>query len=361
MNSIDKFAVIDMFCGVGGLTHGFVKAGFEVVAGYDIDKSCEYAFEANNKGAKYIPKDIKNVLGEELNNYYGSKQKILVGCAPCQPFSLYTNKNKDSKKEDESNLDGKWALLYSFARLIKETDAQIVSMENVPQLAKFNDGKVLKDFISVLEDMNYHVSWSIVNAQDYGVPQRRKRLILLASKLGKISLIPPTHNKKNYVTVREAIGSLPKIEDGIADENDPLHYSRKLGDLNKRRIQATREGGFWREWPEELKLDCHKKGGGASFRSVYGRMTWDDVAPTMTTYCVGLGNGRFGHPEQDRAISMREAAIFQSFPHDYVFLNPKKPLSTATIARQIGNAVPVKLGEVIAESIKKHLEIYESK
>lgn len=361
MISINDFAVVDMFCGVGGLTHGFVKAGFNVVAGYDIDKSCKYAFEENNKGAKYITKDIKDVTGEELNSFFDSKKRILVGCAPCQPFSLYTNKNKISKKIDDENVEGKWALLYSFARLIQETDAQIVSMENVPQLAKFNEGKILNDFISVLESMNYTVEWSVVNAQDYGVPQRRKRLILLASKLGKISLIPPTHNKTNYVTVRKAIGTLPKIEDGVYDKKDSLHYARKLGDLNKRRIQATREGGFWREWPEDLKLACHKKEGGASFRSVYGRMSWDDVAPTMTTYCIGLGNGRFGHPEQDRAISMREAALFQSFPINYNFQNPANPLSTATIARHIGNAVPVKLGEVIAESIKIHLKEYVSK
>jgi DNA (cytosine-5)-methyltransferase 1 len=358
---LENYSVIDMFCGVGGLTHGFVQAGFSVVAGFDIDKSCQYAFETNNKGAKYIAKDIKDVTGEELNIFFASKHRILVGCAPCQPFSLYTNKKKDSKIEDENSPEGKWALLYSFSKLIKETEAQIISMENVPQLAKFNDGKVLKDFIAALEDLEYKVSWSIVNAQDYGVPQRRKRLILLASKLGEIKLLPPTHNKTNYVTVKKAIGDLPKIEDGVADRNDPMHYARKLGDLNKRRIQATREGGFWREWPEELKLDCHKKEGGVSFRSVYGRMSWDDVAPTMTTYCVGLGNGRFGHPEQDRAISMREAAIFQSFPIDYDFLDPIKNLSTATIARQIGNAVPVKLGEIIAESIKKHLKEHGSK
>ncbi|MEY4903277.1 MAG: putative BsuMI modification methylase subunit YdiO [Bacteroidota bacterium] len=358
---LEKYSVIDMFCGVGGLTHGFVQAGFSVAAGYDIDKSCEYAFETNNKGAKYIAKDIKDVTGEELNNYFSTKQKILVGCAPCQPFSLYTNKKKESKIEDESSPEGKWALLYSFSRLIKETEAQIISMENVPQLAKFNDGKVLKDFIKALEDLGYKVSCSIVNAQDYGVPQRRKRLILLASKLGEIELLPATHNKTNYVTVKKAIGNLPKIEDGVADKNDPMHYARKLGDLNKRRIQATREGGFWREWPEELKLACHKKEGGVSFRSVYGRMSWDDVAPTMTTYCVGLGNGRFGHPEQDRAISMREAAIFQSFPIDYAFIDPNKVLSTAAIARQIGNAVPVRLGEIIAESIKKHLEEHGEK
>jgi DNA (cytosine-5)-methyltransferase 1 len=361
MISIEDFAVVDMFCGVGGLTHGFVKAGFNVVAGYDIDKTCKYAFEQNNKGAKYITKDIIDVSGVEINSFFGSNKKILVGCAPCQPFSLYTNKNKTYEKIENKNFGGKWALLYSFSRLIQETEPQIISMENVPQLAKFNEGEILKDFIKVLENQNYYVEWSIVNAQDYGVPQRRKRLILLASKLGKISLISPTHNKTNYVTVRTAIGTLPKIEDGVTNKNDSLHYARKLGELNKKRIQATREGGFWREWPDELKLECHKKEGGFSFRSVYGRMSWDDVAPTMTTYCVGLGNGRFGHPEQDRAISMREAAIFQSFPLNYEFQNPEKPHSTATIARQIGNAVPVKLGEAIAESIKIHLKEYGSK
>ncbi len=360
MAVIDNFNVIDMFCGVGGLTHGFVKTGFNVVAGYDIDKTCQYAFEANNNGAKYIAKDIKEVSKEELNTFFDAKRKILVGCAPCQPFSLYTNKKKESKKDDEKNPDGKWALLYSFARLIEETQPDIVSMENVPQLAKFNNGEVLRNFIDTLEDLNYKVTYSIVDAKDYGVPQRRKRLILLASKLGEIKLLPPTHNKTNYVTVKKAIGHLAKIEDGIANTNDHLHCARKLGDLNKKRIQATREGGFWRDWPEELKLACHKKEGGSSFRSVYGRMSWDDVAPTMTTYCVGLGNGRFGHPEQDRAISMREAAIFQSFPENYIFLDPKKPASSANIARQIGNAVPVELGATIAKSIKKHLETYAS-
>ena len=126
--------------------------------------------------------------------------------------------------------------------------------------------------------------------------------------------------------------------------------------MNLRRIKATREGGFWREWSEDLKLECHKKEKGISFRSVYGRMNWDDVAPTMTTYCIGLGNGRFGHPEEDRAISLREAAVFQDFPKDYDFIDPNSKFSASALARQIGNAVPVGLGKVIGESIKRHIE-----
>jgi DNA (cytosine-5)-methyltransferase 1 len=340
-----------MFCGVGGLTHGLLKEGIPVIAGYDLDKSCKYAFESNNN-ATFITKDIKQVTKEEVDTFFGDKRKILVGCAPCQPFSLYSNKKK-------TDGDDKWALLYSFAKLIKETQPEIVSMENVPQLAQFEEGKVLKDFIINLEDNGYFVSYKIVNAQDYGVPQRRKRLILLASKHGNIDIIPPTHNKKNFNSVKKAIGHLAPIEDGVPDPNDPLHRARKLNELNKKRIQATREGGFWREWDESLWLECHKKDGGKSFRSVYGRMVWDDVAPTMTTYCVGLGNGRFGHPEQDRAISLREAAIFQSFPEKYDFINPEVAFSSANIARQIGNAVPVDLGAAIGRSIKLHLENYK--
>ena len=282
----------------------------------------------------------------------------MVVTAPNRPKK---EKKKESKITDEEDPNGRWSLLYSFGKLIKETLPDVVSMENVPQLAKFNNGKILCDFIELLETAAYQVTYKIIDAKDYGVPQRRKRLILLASRLGRIDLLAPTHNKNNFITVRQAIGHLSKIEDGISDKKDPLHAARKLSDINKRRIQATREGGFWREWPDELKLTCHKKEGGVSFRSVYGRMSWNDVAPTMTTYCIGLGNGRFGHPEQDRAISLREAAIFQSFPENYDFLNPQKKTSSATIARQIGNAVPVELGVIIAKSIKKHIEQYASK
>jgi DNA (cytosine-5)-methyltransferase 1 len=348
MTTIDDFAAVDMFCGIGGLTHGLVKENISVIAGYDIDKSCKYAFERNNNSI-FIAKDIRQVTALELTSFYGSKRKILVGCAPCQPFSLYTNKKKE-------NQDDKWALLYSFSRLISEIQPEIISMENVPQLAQFEKGKVLQDFINTLEKDSYFVTYKIVNAQDYGVPQRRKRLILFGSKHGKVDILPPTHPKSNYKTVKDAIGHLSPIEDGIPDMQDPLHRARKLNDLNKKRILATREGGFWREWDKSLWLECHKKESGKTFRSVYGRMVWNEVAPTMTTYCVGLGNGRFGHPEQNRAISLREAAIFQSFPERYDFIDPNVQFSSANIARQIGNAVPVQLGEVIGKTIKSHLE-----
>jgi DNA (cytosine-5)-methyltransferase 1 len=349
-----NIAIIDIFCGIGGLSHGFIKENLNVVAGIDIDKSCKYTFESNNNSI-FIPKSISNVSAEEITKLFGNAAvKVLVGCAPCQPFSSYTFKDNDKKDKD------KWKLLYEFARLIKETEPDIVSMENVAQLLNFKKAPVFEDFISELKDLKYFVHYEIVYCPDYGIPQNRKRLVLLASKLGEIKLIPKTHNKANYLTVRDAIGSLPKITDGEECPNDRLHYARKLTPLNKKRIQQTPYGGSWKDWPDELKLECHKKDSGKSYPSVYGRMKWEEPSPTMTTHCTGYGNGRFGHPEQDRAISLREASLLQTFPIDYKFFDEKnKFFSSIMIARQIGNAVPVRLGEVVAKSIKEHLKNLE--
>lgn len=343
----NTFSVLDLFCGVGGLTHGFVKEGFNVIGGIDFDLSCKYAFEKNNN-APFHYRDLTVMHSREINDLFPTENRILIGCAPCQAFSQY-NRLKES--------NDKWKLLYSFGRIIDEIKPEIISMENVPQLANYDDGKVFKDFLAVLSRNGYHITYSVVNAQEYGVPQRRKRLILVASKFGTVVFTAKTHVEK-YVTVRQAIGHLPAIEDGFMNSKDPLHRSRKLSDLNKKRIQATPDGGSWKDWDDDLRLTCHKSEKGKSFGSVYGRMRWDDVSPTLTTQCTGLGNGRYGHPSQDRAISLREAAILQSFPENYDFLDPDRPMSTPNIERQIGNAVPVLLGKAIARTIKEHLSAY---
>jgi DNA (cytosine-5)-methyltransferase 1 len=343
-------AVIDLFCGIGGLTHGFVLENLPVIAGIDIDESCRFAFESNNN-SKFIAKSICDTTGEEIKKLFGkAKTKILIGCAPCQPFSSYTFKDPD-KKDSE-----KWRLLYDFQRLIKEAKPDIVSMENVSQLINFKKAPVFEDFVSSLKTDGYSVHYEIVNCQEYGIPQRRKRLVLLASRLGPITLIPKTHNQENYVSVKDAIGDLPFIEDGEYHPTDRLHLARKLSETNKIRIRNTPYGGGWNDWPENLKLECHKKDSGKSYSSVYGRMKWDEPAPTITTQCIGFGNGRFGHPEQHRGISLREAAILQSFPRSYKFSHDNKEIAIVNVATQIGNAVPVKLGEIIAKSIKVHLK-----
>lgn len=348
---IGDIAVVDLFCGIGGLTHGFIREEFNVVAGIDIDETCKYAFEKNNN-SKFISKSVSDISATELDKLFGnSKIKVLIGCAPCQPFSSYTF--KDPEKRDNQ----KWKLLYEFQRLILETEPDIISMENVPQLINFKKAPVFNDFIETLKKQGYYVHFEIVNCTEYGIPQKRKRLVLIASKLGKINLIPKTHNKSNFVTVKDAIGDLPPIEDGEFHPQDRLHFARKLSPKNKIRIKNTPYGGSWKDWPDELMLECHKKDSGKSYSSVYGRMKWEESSPTMTTHCLGYGNGRFGHPEQNRGISLREASILQSFPKKYVFFKEGHSYSSVMIARQIGNAVPVRLGEVIAKSIKEHLSL----
>ncbi|WP_312141879.1 DNA cytosine methyltransferase [Atlantibacter hermannii] len=340
-----KIKAVDLFCGAGGLTHGLKQSGIAVVAGYDIEETCRFAFEFNNN-AVFINQDITVLKGEQiLSHFKDSDVTILAGCAPCQPFSTY-GRTKNKKKDD------KWALLYSFSRLIDETQPSIVTMENVPGLMAQD---VFKDFINNLEGHGYNVCYKIIFCPDYGMPQTRKRLVLLASKLGSISIIDPTHNKKNYVTVKDAIFDLPSLSAGECDKHDPLHKCSTLSPLNMERIKASKPGGDWHDWPLHLRAPCHLKESGKFYKSVYGRMSWNEPSPTITTQCYGFGNGRFGHPEQNRAISLREAAILQSFPKDYLFFDKESTLDIASTARMIGNAVPVRLGEIIGKSILKHL------
>jgi len=337
-------SVVDLFCGVGGMTHGFVHEGFKVVAGIDVDPTCKYPYEKNNR-ARFILRDIQRITSKEvLDLYPRGDVKILIGCAPCQPFSKYSN----PKSEDD-----KWRLLLSFAELIRGVKPEIVSMENVPQLEKH---RVFKEFIEVLREQGYYFSWSLVDCVDYGVPQNRTRLVLFASMYGDIRIINRTHPPKKHRTVSHAIRRLEPIRAGGISPTDPLHRASGLSDLNLRRIMATPPGGSWKDWPEDLVLECHKKESGRTYRSVYGRMLWDQPAPTMTTQCYGLGNGRFGHPQQHRAISLRESALLQTFPKSYDFIDPKSEAFTKIIARHIGNAVPVRLGRIIGRSIKRHLE-----
>ena len=345
---LPSIEVVDLFCGIGGLSYGMKSKGLKILEGFDLDATCKYAYEINNE-AKFQYKDIRTVTKKDILPFYSKKAiKVLAGCAPCQPFSSYAfkNKNKDEKK---------YSLLDEFGRLVKEVHPDIVTMENVPAIASFKLRSVLADFIKVLEEEKFHVKYQVVYCPDYGIPQTRKRLVLLASRFGNISLIPPTHTKANYVTVRDTIGDLPSLEAGHTCSTDPLHRCRALTPLNMRRIKDTPYGGSWKDWPEGLWLNCHKKKGGKSFGSVYGRMVWEKPAPTMTTLCTGIGNGRFGHPEQDRAISAREAALFQTFPVTYKFFPNEKDVSLTKASRYIGNAVPPKLGEVIAESIRQHI------
>jgi DNA (cytosine-5)-methyltransferase 1 len=344
------YEVIDLFCGIGGLSYGLKCQGMKILAGFDLDYTCQYAYETNT-GGKFYYRDVKTISGDEINKLYSQKKnviKVLAGCAPCQPFSSYAFKNKNKDKD-------KYNLLYEFGRLVKEVHPDIVTMENVPAIASFKLKSVLADFVEVLQNEGYNVKYKVVYCPDYGIPQTRKRLVLLASRLGNIDLISPTHKKENYVTVKDAIGHLPPLEAGQGCPTDALHRCRALSPLNLQRLKSTPYGGSWKDWSADLMLECHKKESGKSFGSVYGRMVWEEPSPTMTTLCTGIGNGRFGHPVQNRAISAREAALFQTFPITYKFFPNEHEVSLTKASRYIGNAVPPKLGEVIAQSIKSNL------
>lgn len=338
-----KIAAVDLFCGVGGLTHGLVRGGINVVAGVDVDSTCRYPFEANNS-AVFVERDVEKITGSELSSWFSNSElTLLAGCAPCQPFSTYSRSGRNSRHETE------WPLVSSFGRLIEQVQPDLVTMENVPQLL---DHPVFQRFLASLK--NYHVWWSVVDCAAYGIPQTRHRLVLLASRLGTTDLRLPV-SRARVRTVRETIARLEGIRAGESHPRDPLHAASALSDLNLRRIRASNPGGSWRDWPRSLRAECHKKKSGQTYPSVYGRMEWDSAAPTITTQCFGYGNGRFGHPEQDRAISLREAAMLQTFPRHYRFTYGAEPIRFNRLGKLIGNAVPVKLGEVIARALLKHV------
>jgi DNA (cytosine-5)-methyltransferase 1 len=342
--SVNDFLIegIDLFCGVGGLSCGLASQGVRVVAGIDVDPACQYPFEANHNDAKFLLRDVSTISGKDLNQLWSpGVVRLLAGCAPCQPFSSYANTATVDK--------AKWRLLQQFERLVNESKPDLVTMENVPRLQQ---AQPFKDFLRALKRGGYQVAYGVVNTADYGAPQQRKRLVLVASKIGAIELPTPTHNgPEHWVTVRQAIGHLKKLKDGQSCKNDPLHIASALSDLNLARIQASKPGGTWRDWPAHLVAACHQRESGKHSAGVYGRMEWDKPAPTMTTLCNGYGNGRFGHPVQNRGISLREAAIFQSFPETYRFTKEGEAPVIKTVARLIGNAVPPKLGAAVARAL----------
>ncbi len=343
-------AAVDLFCGVGGLTHGLERSGIKVRLGVDKDPACKHPFEANNR-ARFLEADVGEITANDLRKAFGTAPiKLLAGCAPCQPFSTYS---RGAKRTYSANRRGRghpddWRLVERFGELALETLPDLITMENVPPLA---DQAVFRNFVAKISP-HYSYDFGVVECRNVGLPQARKRLVFVASRLGPIALpdfdLPQT-------TVRQTIGSLPRINAGESDPLDALHRASKLSVLNIKRIRASRPGGTWRDWPADLRAKCHVRKSGATYPSVYGRMEWDAPAPTITTQAFGFGNGRFGHPEQDRALSLREAAMLQGFPRNYSFVENGAPVSFATLGRLIGNAVPVPLAEMIGGLLRDHV------
>lgn len=334
-------AGVDVFCGIGGLTYGLRRAGIEMVAGVDSDPDCEFAFVQNN-GALFIEADIRDVEPRDIAMLYPPKSiRVLAGCAPCRPFSSFRRGTTNSK-------DSEWGLLDQFTRLVVGLNPELVTMENVPDIAS---KRIFHRFLGTLLEAGYEVDYRSVYCPRLGIPQHRRRLVLVASRIGQVRVPDGTRSHDQFRTVREAIGCLPPLAAGDRDPTDRLHKARAHNELSLRRLKSSIPGGTWHDWPEELRSHCHRVRTGASYKSVYARMAWDEPSPTITTQAYNFGTGRFGHPDQDRSLSLREAALLQTFPRRYRFVPPSSPVYFSSVGRMIGNAVPPRLGALIGREL----------
>jgi DNA (cytosine-5)-methyltransferase 1 len=342
-----QIRAIDFFCSGGGMSYGIQEAGIKVLAGIDFDKSCKETYEANIKGAKFIHADVfelkESYLESQLCLKRNDEDLLLIGCSPCQFWSIINTKKEKSEKSKN--------LLVEFRRFVEYFNPGYVLVENVPGVLRRKEESGLNDFITWLKNSGFKVHFDVHEVSNYGVPQHRKRFTLIANRVTSQELMPiPVLGEK--VTVRDVIGEhngFPKISHGHKDKTEFLHTAARLEEINLERLAVTPKNGGTRLAyvdNEELAPKCHK-GKTDGFQDVYGRMWWDKPSPTITTKFFSISNGRFGHPEEDRAISLREGAVLQSFPTEYVF----KTTSISNTARMIGNAVPPKYAKAIGKAI----------
>jgi DNA (cytosine-5)-methyltransferase 1 len=355
LNNEERTAV-DVFAGGGGLTVGLKRAGFTVVAAVEIETHAFATYKTNHPEVQAYKQDVRTIKGGKLRRLSRTRRiDLLAGCPPCQGFSSLTSKYK--------RVDPRNELVSEMSRLVAEIEPRAVMMENVPGLA--SKGKPLFDaFIEHLEGLGYEVTWDVLQVADYGVPQNRSRLVLFAGKGFSIPLPEPTHSRTGanglarWRTLRDAIGWLQAEPTVLADtmhmggpQAFNWHVVRSLSSQNLERLRATRAGESRTAIPNELRPACHQNVDDG-FSNVYGRMTWDQVPVTMTGGCTTLSKGRFGHPEEDRTISAREAALIQTFPMSYVFDTPYMEY----VCNIIGNALPCDFAEILARQCQAAMQ-----
>lgn len=346
----NKLKAVDFFCSGGGMSLGLKQAGIDVIAGIDFDPDCKETYEANIKGAKYILADVEKLEAGDLSREMEIKKNddnlVMVGCSPCQYWTIIRTTKEKSKKSKN--------LLHEFYRFVKYYNPGYVVVENVPGILGKSKESGLDKFIDALEKQGYKVHYEIVKLNEYGVPETRKRFSLIANRVSDKELFPKPNNLCPVVS--DVIGvknGFPKIKAGHKDETDFIHSVASLSDTNIKRLKMTpKSGGTRHAWANtDMQLDAYKKeGGNVSFNDTYGRMSWDKPAPTITTKFFSISNGRFAHPEENRAISLREGATLQTFPKTYKFIGN----SIAGIARMIGNAVPPLFAKQIGKVIIKN-------
>jgi len=332
---------IDFFCGAGGLTRGLLNAGINVVAGVDDNERLRETYERNNDPSQLIANDVKDVDIESLRAKLGiapADATLYAACTPCQPFStLNTMKGEDDRK----------ALLLDFAKIVDQSPPDFILVENVPGLNNAIGREIYQEFEGVLNREGFSIDADMLDAKNFGVPQTRRRFILLASRHGKPSLPAPDAPNK-VKTVRDGIANYPVIADGEKSDDPPNHEARKLRPHHKRIVEAVPKNGGSRSDVADtsILLKCHQRHPKAH-KDVFGRMAWDKPSPTLTCRCVDVYCGRFIHPEQNRGISLREAAALQTFGDSYEFFGK----SFIEKSRQIGNAVPVEFAKRLGDAI----------
>ncbi|AGO53457.1 modification methylase HgiDII [Serratia plymuthica 4Rx13] len=340
-----NFSAIDLFCGAGGLTCGLKDAGFKVLAGVEVEAVAADTYRTNHPDHVLYEADIRTLdpqkIMQELHLQPGDLD-LLAGCPPCQGFSTHRTRNKCTSVTDQRN-----DLIFDLMRFVRAFEPKTVMIENVPALAK--DERITQ-VLNELRERGYLIGEKTLQVKDtaiYGVPQRRKRMILLASKHGDITEPEKSVNPK---TVKDAIYHLPIPGNG----DDSLHdFIPKRTDKIKEMIRhVPKDGGSRKDLPRNFWLPCHLKNSDG-YRDVYGRMSWDKVSPTITGGCTNPSKGRFLHPEQDRAITLREAAILQTFPKNYIFSLER---GRGFAALMIGNALPPAFICAHAQKILEHLK-----
>jgi DNA (cytosine-5)-methyltransferase 1 len=343
-----RMTVVDLFAGCGGGSIGFQGSGFDVVGAVEIDGDAATAY-ASNVGVKPLNLDIRDVAGVDLLEGTGigvGDLTLLFGCPPCQSFTILRRGAVESAVDGMRN-----TLPKEYVRLVHELRPRHIAFENVPGMVDGRWRSRFDELLADLEKLGYRCVWDVLDAADYGVPQRRRRVVVVGSRLATPILPAASHSGyreaglPTYRTVRDAIGALRPLGRGEADPADPLHRARRHCDLALRRLRAVPEGGGRMNLPPELQLACHQ--GHPGHYDIYGRMWWDRVAPTLTSGCTNVTKGRFGHPEQDRAITLREALLLQGFPVAATVCGR----NTDNMALQIGNAVPPPLAAAVGRSI----------
>ncbi|MBY0110574.1 DNA cytosine methyltransferase [Patescibacteria group bacterium] len=345
-----KIQAVDFFCSGGGMTCGLRQAGINVIAGIDSDPTCQDTYEKNNPGSRFILADVFKLKEKDLQKKIGIKKNdknlILIGCSPCQFWSVIRTDKKKSEKSKN--------LLIEFKRFVDYFKPGYVLVENVPGILSNRKKSGLDKFVLSLEEKGYAVHCEIVNMSDYGVPQSRKRFSLIATRVSKnkISLKKKVAKKRLVKDVIGVENGFARVKPGHKDKTFFNHSVAGLSEKNLNRLKQTpKNGGSWLDWAKNKNLK-RKTYRGEGFKDNYGRMSWNKPAPTITTRFFSISNGRFAHPVENRAISLREGATLQTFPKKYVFYSN----TTENVARMIGNAVPPlfakQLGQVILNSEK---------